>query len=71
MAFAVIHSALCHLDNIYNFHIKNMIIGMSMFGLAVTSILSVLYLTDLNKTSVMMIGSISYIIILGWILNLR
>jgi hypothetical protein len=55
----------------YNFSIKKMLQGLSLLCLSFTAILCVLYASNLNRTSVMMIGSISYVIILGWIASGR
>ena len=48
-----------------------MIQGMSLFCLAFTAIMSVLYVSNLNRTSVMLIGVIAYIIVLGWLASGR
>lgn len=71
VAFALAHYVFCHLDDIYNFHVKKMIQGVSMFSLAINFILSLIYLTNIDRVSIIMVGSISYVILSAWLVSLR
>ena len=56
VVFAIIHSVLCLVDDIYNFKVKRMIQSFSLLGLAVIFIQAILKLTSANQSSVILIG---------------
>lgn len=71
VAFALAHYCLCHLDNIYNYNVKKMIRAVSMFSLGINFILAIIYLSDIDRVSIIIVGSISSVIISAWLISVR
>lgn len=69
LLFAIFHSFLCYKDNIYNFQVKQIIQGASLFGLTIIAIFACINLTTFDQNAIIMMGTISYFIVFAWFLN--
>ena len=71
LALTLAHYIMCHFDNIYKFSVKKAIQSVSMFSLTANVILTLIFHSTIERESIIIVGCISYVILLAWLMSVQ